>query len=429
MPATPTKEQLMRALLLDNNNVGGWTGGGGAADHSRATAWAKFLKTQMGQLLANNPEAQKAMFEQQRNGGGFGMQYGKMPAEADLKRWLDKAMGGSQQPAAAPQQQQLATSAQATGSLSGQRPGAQPGGMGGIGGDQLAALIALSAMNDEEARNAAVKKRETEIRGGMDDLYGRVMGRVENYNKAEAQRVEDQTRDAIRSSEARNAQRGLSNATIDGAYAMRAERDKNFRLQDLSEDTDERAIRHDMALTGDKNAFVERITDRGPDMSQIISLMQGLGQNGGGLFGGGGNTGQRGVDTSAALGQLQGLTGTQPTQGPQMTPWGAVQAASPYGGLFRQPIPLNPMLNPSNPLAAVGMQQAAVGRFTPQRQATGSNAYPTKPTRFDQMDPEQQWQQLQAMASRTRATAQKNSQSRAKRFTAEAKQNPWLSRY
>lgn len=419
-----TAEELMRAMLLQSNGVGARTyGGGRAADHARGRDFERFRSSPLGKLFLNESmDAQRAAFEQFARGGAFNMQYGEMPNEADLQRWVNKALGRN--PAAA-QQGLIPGRDSGPGAIPGQVGLPGPIGQAGAGGlglndGQLSALISLSMMADDEARNAAVKKRENEIRTGMDDLYGRVMGRVDNYNKAEAERIESQAKSQKRSHEARNAARGLSNATIDGAFAQKVDRDRDFRLQDLSEDTDERAIRHDIDLTRDKNDFVEGITDRIPDTSQLIAALQSLGAGSGGLFGSGA-AGRPGGDGTPLVGNLQGLAGSR-QRGPMMTPWGAVQQASYFPGA-RQPIHANPMINPLNPMAAIGMQRGMVNQIAPPPMPTagGNHRGVIRRPAFEEMNPDDQWRSLQGMAQGLANRADQRRRTQAKNMRARSR--------
>lgn len=383
--AAPTAQELMRAMLLDNNGAGNWTGGGGAVDHARARDWAKFQQSNIGRLYANDPTKQREMFEQQRYGGGFPFQYGVTPNESDLNRWVNKAIanqsGGQQGGQMVQAQQGMAGGGRGmvarTGSAAGAGPqaggflpGAQPGGMGG-GQMSLLDMLAFSSMADFNKRNQAVKARENEIRQSKDALYGRTMERLDNYGKAEEARIKDSYEKRLNDQLAYLADRGLGNATISASYIGDRKRDESQDLTDLSERLDDRRIRHDIPLTQNKEDFVERIVDRGPDMSQIMQLAQQLGMSGmgGGMLGGmlGGGSGQVQAALPGAMGgssqapqaaQYMANQSMAANQGPTMTPWGPIKRASffPEG---RQPVNTN--IFPGNPLNPLGMVQNIMG--------------------------------------------------------------------
>ena len=149
-------------------------------------------------------------------------------------------------------------------------------------------------------------------------------------------------------------------------------------LRQVDETVNRELNQLDLDQKRDKNRFVESITDRVVDPSIMLSIAQQLGANGGGgLFGGGGN------DRSNVANQLlQQLAGGRATpaqtapQGPQMTPWGPLQQASPTARVFGGPISANPVLaDPGNPLSAIFGQANLVNRFAPPPLATGSNRY------------------------------------------------------
>lgn len=358
----PTQQQILEAILLDNAGVGKTTGGGGAVDFARERNRQTFANSQLGILLAGTPMFDQ-MFEQQYYGGSLPFKYGQRPDRATLDRWMNKVMGQPQQ-AQLSSQQQSSLAALLGGGVNANRgmiPGSKPTGLNGLTDDQLNALYVLASMGDEAARNAAVKKRENEIRAGMDGLYDRTMGRVENFNKVAEEDRREQAYETQRAVEARNAARGLSNATNDQAFKLRNDDLLARDLRRLGEERDERAIRHDIALTDSKNDFVERITDHIPNTAGMIQLAQQLGLAGGGAGGSGGSPSSLSPEMLAAL---QGGMGQRPVgnRGPQVTPWGAVQQADPSGGLLRMPVSMG-VMNPAAPILA---QQNAVNAFTPQ---------------------------------------------------------------
>lgn len=358
-------QQLALAQYLDQIGAGKSTGGGGASDHSRAMKWAQFVNSNMGRLPYASDAEKKAMFEKIYFGGGTVAPYGKMPNDIEKQQFLDKTFsgipGGNAQ---LPGRGQMPAAAIGPGNLG----GAGQGGFGGTGGgqfspEQLSALFMLSAQSDMDARNAANKARENEIRSGMDGLYDRSMGRVTNYGKAEEALMKERASENDRSREARLAFRGLGNSSGNEAFQQRSNRDLALQLQALSERVDDRAMRTDIDLTRDKNNFVERITDSGPELSQMMQMAQQLGLAGGGGLGG---IGQRGGQVAG--GMPGGYTPQFPQQqSPQMTPWGPIQRASYDGGLSRTPLNAGPQINPFNPLGLqpVGISQSAL----PQRRS------------------------------------------------------------
>lgn len=432
---TPEQIALYRAMLLDNNGVGKLTGGGGAADHGRAMRWAEFLKSQVGQLLASNPAAQKAAFEQRYNGGGFGMQYGEMPSESDMNRWMAKATGGATSRAPTAPISQVPSSATprrgaAMSAISEQTNPSKP--MAQQYKPSIIDMMLLSQANAFNERNDAVKKRETEIRKSKDDLYGRTMGRVDNWGKEQETRINEDSQQAIGDRLAYLTSKGLDSSTILAPAMKNEERERNRKLQALSEAKDDRAIKYDIPLTQNKEDFVERITDRGPSIQEIMAMAQQFGSSGlGGMLGLPGQAGAVAADTSITpTGRPQPRPLPQPA-GPMMTPWGPVQRASFYPE-GRQPVNTNFVPgNPSDPMSVLGGIQGTVNQFVPQPGMLGSNAYPIPSTPGSVATKlSARGKRLAALQASTNAARTRNT-NRITRpdLTAEMLANPWLAKY
>lgn len=356
--AGPSIQQILQAYYLDSIGANGKSnGGGGAADFARQQAYANFLNSNVGRLPYANDQEKKAAFERLYGGGGSIAQYGQRPNQAALDRQMARTLYGQQGGGGSVGGQRLMP-VPAGGSGSVTRPGQAPS-LNGLTPEQFSMLSILAAQGDMNRRNAANKARENEIRAGMDNLYNRVMGRVDNYGKTEADLIKERQKSQDSSREARLALRGLGNSSGNEAFQQRSDRDTALQLQNLSERVDDRAINYDTALTRDKNNFVERITDSGPEFGQMLQLAQQLGYAGG--YGGG----QPGYTSRPAPGGQAYSPQGSGQHGPQMTPWGPVQSASYLPQIFRAPIAANPIINPANPMGALNQQAAMVNQFGP----------------------------------------------------------------
>jgi len=392
--ALPTAQQLAEARALQNNGVGQLTGGGGASSHGMSMAYAQWLQSPMGQLYArvtNGDQSKlKAAFEME-NGGGTNFTYGQRPDQPTMDRFLGKMfagqggqqMGGGGQasmglnPLALAQLQQNQTNPSSGGGM-GQN------GLASLGPEAINALFMLATMQDSDARNAAVKKRETEIRKEMDDLYDRTMGRTNTLGQTQMDDIDQDAYDTKKNNAARLARQGLLNTTTLTSNDTRSDMNAKRQRRQVEESVNREINNLDLNQKKDKYQFVERITDRVPDQNMIMNLASQLGaaSTQGNAGGAGGSAAQQALQQLLA-GQQGQRAGRQ---GPQMTPWGPLQQAGQFGGMFRQPVVANPILgNPANPNAAIFGQQNLVNQFMPQRQPTRM----PQPTRRDRRTPKQ----------------------------------------
>lgn len=389
----PTQRQILEAMMLDSIGTGQLTGGGGAADNARARDKMAFAQSQLGMLLAGTPMFDQ-MFEQKYYGGAIPFKYGERPDPTLMKRYMDKIMGAglndpgrsdgrakkkdrSDSPAMMGQAGQALVPPQYAGA-----PGQYIPGRGYM--PSPLELLLLASQQDFDARNAAVKKREDEIRASKDALYNRTMDRVGNWGKTQEADIKENYEDMLNSQKAALAERGLANATTLPSFEGEKKRKEERALRELSEQVDERYIRHDIPLTQDKENFVERIVDRGSSMQDIMAMAQQLGLAGLGGIGTGGSLAPVGPSTGTSM-RTTGPSsdasmqagGTQAT-GPQvtMTPWGPVQKAS-YYPEARQPIATNIFPgNPLNPMSTLAATNAMIQGLVPQPGGIVPNAYP-----------------------------------------------------
>jgi hypothetical protein len=383
---------LMRAKLTDSVSGPGKNslGPGGPSNAARDRHWQQFLNSAEGRYLNSIGQPLEPYFEQKYYGGAMPMQFGATQDPADMERWLDKVTGvGLNNQSAAtmdPRTQRTSVPMGANGTGVSGVTGSQQGGVGadGIGlpgafQPTLLNAYLASAGNSFNERNAAVKARENEIRASQDALYGRVMGEVDNWGGTEERKIKDTYQTNLDNQLAYLAERGLGGSTVGAAFTGDKDRDQQDALLDLSERKSDRKLGYDIPLTQRKEDFVERITDRGPSMQEIMQVAQMLGSSGAGatplsaMFGGqfgqpvarSNKAGLTGTPQMPAMqqGGSLGNLGNILAQQPLMTPWGPVQRAS-YNPEGRQPIRYG--LTPADIMPTFQSQQGIV-----------SNAYPT----------------------------------------------------
>jgi len=359
----PSAKELMKAQLQQNTQMNGY-GGGFAAQNARNQAMMRWMNSPTATLMRQynaSPQQMNDAFDQYFSGGATSLDPSRASYGQDLNRAVDKAFyggGGGGGGSLAPVKSSY-RGGSVLGDMASQRPNANgalgSGGISGMTPDQIQALFMLGMMKDEKSRNDAVKKRENELRDSMDNMYGRVMGRVENYGKAESDNIKERSYEMRKANEARNAARGLGNSTIDAAFAQRSGRDESRLLQQLAENVDARTIDYDINLTRDKQRMVEGITDRIPDTNMLMQIAQQMGSSG--MLNGGGQS-QMSPQQQAIEQMLAGRQRIQAPQsrlsGPPMTAWGPARQTygfgagmpiqvNPYGAWWSTPTPIGPI--------------------------------------------------------------------------------------
>jgi hypothetical protein len=298
MAVTSEQLQLLRALY--RNRMGGgasrssW-GQGGAADHRLAMRYAD-LRSQ-----GFTDEQARSMV----GNGGVNGQYGSDPTDPQLLQWAQTV--GATDPQISGVLQQMSAQPRPGRSSKG---GAQQSASDWSTGDPLldrylADVQAKSDLanltNDQVERNVddIYRERERQADVELTALRDRVMGRVDNWGKAQEQLNKERAAEALGEQRANLAARGLDMSTRDAAFMARNARDLALAQQDLSERRDARAINYDLQATdnlaktraqlaGDRAAFQERPMNQGPDMGQAMQLaMQyGVGNRGNGFLDG-----------------------------------------------------------------------------------------------------------------------------------------------
>lgn len=206
-----------------------------------------------------------------RRANTYEARYGYDPSPADVNDFI-RSMGGN--PFAKKAQGRSAGRSNSTPSAGGTAPAPEQG-------ESIRALIermAADLKTQQDAANAANEARYAEVKGSNADLYGRVMGEVDNWGGVQAQLNEERARESMGNIRGNLASRGLTDSTIGDAFQARNDRDLSLTQQDLSEKKSARRLGYDIDLTNNANAFIERRTDRAPDNSALLALSAKLGE-------------------------------------------------------------------------------------------------------------------------------------------------------
>lgn len=244
--------QMMKQALRKAAGVGPWSSGHSPLDP---------LGMSSGPNASHN--GLPRMPEDQMQ-GQFDLRHGVEPSDMDVENYI-KSMGGYPQSEAKAQGPSASLAA------------AQAPAPGQSTADIIKELAAQFQKSNDK-KNAANESRFQEIKGNNRDLYGRVMGEVGNWGGVQKQLNDEQAKKTLGDLQANLAARGLGNTTIGDAFRERNSRDLALVNQDLSERKSDRAVRYDTSLTNDSNAFIERKKESGPDMAQMIALVQRLGE-------------------------------------------------------------------------------------------------------------------------------------------------------
>ena len=181
------------------------------------------------------------------------------------------------------------------GGMANQRRGAPPTGSAPAGaatataagtaapadGSSYTAILQQLAAAEQKAlddANAANEARFTRIDQSKGDLYGRVMGEVDNWGNVQSQLNAENAQRQIDAAKANAAERGLANSNVVQADTNQINRNLGLIQQDLSERKSDRRIGYDVNLTNDRDAFVERKYDNAPDQRDLMAIYAKLGE-------------------------------------------------------------------------------------------------------------------------------------------------------
>ena len=203
--------------------------------------------------------------------GTFDVQFGIEPSDADVQAFI-RSMGGN--PFAKKAQGRSVGRSNSTPLAGGTAPAPEQG-------ESIRALIermAADVKSQQDAANAANEARYGEVKQSNADLYGRVMGEVDNWGGVQQKLNEERAKESMGNIRGNLAARGLTDSTIGDAFQARNDRDLALTQQDLSERKSARRLGYDIDLTNNANSFIERRTDKGPDNTALLALSAKLGE-------------------------------------------------------------------------------------------------------------------------------------------------------
>jgi len=145
-------------------------------------------------------------------------------------------------------------------------------GRGGTLGDEYQRAL--------DKANAANESRYRDILSGYDALRGRVMGDLEGVGVTESQDIDRTYRNLGSDVYQRLVNRGFGNSTIPATQRMGVERERTSAQGRLAAQLARERIQADMGVSEGKMGVMERRTDEGPDVNQMIALSQAMGQGG-----------------------------------------------------------------------------------------------------------------------------------------------------
>ena len=242
-----------------------------AKRHLRQLAGVSGPRPQRGYFPSRNYTPGGAAKQDSTRPGTFNVQYGMEPSDADVQAFI-RSMGGN--PFAEKAQGRSAGRSNSTPSAGGTAPAPAQG-------ESIRALIERLAgdfKSQQDAANAANEARYGEVKQSNTDLYGRVMGEVDNWGNVQSQLNEERAKASMGNIRANLASRGLTSSTVGEAFQARNDRDLALEQQALSEAKSARRLGYDIDLTNNANAFIERRTDRAPDNSALLALAAKLGE-------------------------------------------------------------------------------------------------------------------------------------------------------
>ena len=213
--------------------------------------------------------------------GGVSIQAGRSVSDADVDKFIAQMGGNPYAPKGKKGKKAKATPAA---NMRMQQLLQQNGMAPQQGQEQDNSPRALLAKLSEEYQrktdeaNAANEARYQEVKGSNNELYGRVMGEVDNWGGVQHQLNEERAKESLSEQAAYLESRGLTNSTVMPSFQARSDRDLALTQQDLSEKKSARKLGYDIDLTNNANNFIERRTDKAPDSSQFAALVAKLGE-------------------------------------------------------------------------------------------------------------------------------------------------------
>lgn len=208
--------------------------------------------------------------------GQINVQRGVAPSEVDVDKAM-AAMGMARQPSALPIRP--AAPAPASG---GRNLTIKPAKASAPSEEDLVNQLFQDIQYQQERARQNTLRRFNDTLRGKSDLRDRVLQRIGNYGKYQAQINQEQADAELKNQKARLASRGLGNSSVFDAFSARNRRDLALEQQKLSEDVDNRAINNDIALTNSYFDTVASRNDNPPDMTPYINLAMQYGRGGGG---------------------------------------------------------------------------------------------------------------------------------------------------
>lgn len=291
--------------------------------------------------------------------GFYDTKYGVAPTEAEVQAFWRANGGGraSQRRGAPPAGSAPAGSAAATAA----------GTSAPASGSSYTAILRELAAAEQKAlddANAANEARFARIDQSKGDLYGRVMGEVDNWGNVQSQLNAENAQRQIDAAKANAAERGLANSNVVQADTNQINRNLGLIQQDLSERKSDRRIGYDVNLTNDRDAFVERKYDNAPDQRDLMAIYAKLGEA----------EAMEKARTEAAT-NTAGRTPTKSRRLPQIQSTGGVSPA--YAQMLASQMQGNFLGGILNGMTPGQIGAAMVARNTPaMRPSWTSNAYP-----------------------------------------------------
>ena len=166
--------------------------------------------------------------------------------------------------------------------------GGGSGGGGGYGGGSPSEL-AREYQRAMDRANQENEARYQDVLGGTQARYERGMGMLEGAGNQERQDINEAYDASGAAMRQGLVSRGLNNSTILDTMQMGNQRERTASLGRLNDRLIQQRLAQDANLSGDVLNFMERKTETGPDLNQLIQLEQllGAGNVGNGGAGGG----------------------------------------------------------------------------------------------------------------------------------------------
>lgn len=161
------------------------------------------------------------------------------------------------------------------------------GGVGGLSGGP--GDLAQYYQQELDRANQANEARYRDVLGGYQSRYERALATLYGSGEQEARDIDEQSRKRESQLQQGLIGRGLGNSTVMSTMALGVDRERNAEMGRLQQRLREQRLTTDAGLSGDLLNFMERKTEKGPDVGLLAQLAQGMGQAGygGGYVGGG----------------------------------------------------------------------------------------------------------------------------------------------